>query len=296
SPILRLAVQPRTKADLDKMSLSLPRLMEEDPTILIQREPDTSETLLVGMGETHLEVAVERLQRKFGVDVKVQVPKVPYKETINSSTRSDYRHKKQTGGHGQFAHVFLELTPLPRGTGHTAFENRIVGGAISKNYVPAIEKGVNEAAQEGVLAGYPVVDMKATLRDGKEHPVDSSDICFKIAGAHAFKQGLSQAQPVLLEPIMRLRVEVPESLTGDIIGDLNTKRARVLGMSPQGGTNIIEALAPLAEVQHYLIDLRSRSQGRGRFTIEFSHYEEVPAHLTQRIVAERQQEKAAERA
>ncbi|MEE9201754.1 MAG: elongation factor G [Dehalococcoidia bacterium] len=296
TPILRLAVQPKTKADLDKMGLSLPRLMEEDPTILVQREPDTSETLLAGMGETHLEVAVERLQRKFGVDVKVQVPRVPYKETITVSAKADYRHKKQTGGHGQFAHVFLEVSPLPRGSGHTEFASRIVGGAISRNYIPAVEKGVQEAAHEGSLGGYPVVDVKATLYDGKEHPVDSSDICFKIAGSHALKEGLAQAQPVLLEPVMKLQVQVPETLTGDIIGDLNTKRAKVLGMSPQGGTNTIEALAPLAEVQRYLIDLRSMTQGRGKFTMEFSHYEEVPAHLTQRIVAEKQQAKVAEKA
>jgi elongation factor G len=270
--------------------------MEEDLTILVQREPDTSETLLAGMGETHLEVAVERLQRKFGVDVKVQVPRVPYKETVTTTAKADYRHKKQTGGHGQFAHVFLEVAPLPRGSGTTEFASRIVGGAISKNYIPAVEKGVHEAAQEGVLGGYPVVDVKATLYDGKEHPVDSSDICFKIAGSHALKEGLGQAQPVLLEPIMKLQVQVPEPLTGDIIGDLNTKRAKVLGMSPQGGINTIEALAPLAEVQRYLIDLRSMTQGRGKFTMEFSHYEEVPAHLTQRIVAQKQQAKVAEKA
>jgi elongation factor G len=296
TPILRLAVQPKTKADLDKMGVSLPRLMDEDPTIVVQREPDTNETLLAGMGETHLEVAVERLQRKFGVDVKVQVPRVPYKETITASAKGDYRHKKQTGGHGQFAHVYLEVEPLPRGSGHAEFASRIVGGAISRNYIPAVEKGVQEAAHEGVLAGYPVVDFKATLYDGKEHPVDSSDICFKIAGSHALKASLSEAQPVLLEPIMKLRVEVPEPLTGDIIGDLNTKRAKVLGMNPQGGINVIEALAPLAEVQRYLIDLRSMTQGRGKFTMEFSHYEEVPAHLTQRIIAGRQQEKTAEKA
>ncbi|MDP6509750.1 MAG: elongation factor G [Dehalococcoidia bacterium] len=296
SPILRMAVQPKTKADLDKMGLSLPRLMEEDPTISIQREADTSETLLAGMGETHLEVAVERLQRKFGLDVKVQVPRVPYKATVTTSAKADYRHKKQTGGHGQFAHVFLEVSPLPRGSGQIEFASRIVGGAISKSYIPAVEKGVMEASHDAGLGGYPVVDVKATLYDGKEHPVDSSDICFKIAGSHALKEGLSEAQPVLLEPVMKLQVEVPEPLTGEIIGDLNTKRAKVLGVNPQGGINVIEALAPMSEVQRYLIDLRSMTQGRGRFTMEFSHYEEVPAQLTQRIVAERQQEKGSEKA
>ncbi|MDP6099821.1 MAG: elongation factor G [Dehalococcoidia bacterium] len=295
TPILRMAVQPKTKADLDKMGLSLPRLMEEDPTILIQREADTGETLLAGMGETHLEVAVERLQRKFGLDVKVQIPKVPYKATVTTPAKADYRHKKQTGGHGQFAHVFLEISPLPRGSGRVEFASRIVGGAISKSYIPAVEKGVMEASHDAGLGGYPVVDVKATLYDGKEHPVDSSDICFKIAGSHALKEGLSEAQPVLLEPVMKIEVEVPEPLTGEIIGDLNTKRAKVLGMSPQGGINVIEALAPMSEVQRYLIDLRSMTQGRGRFTMEFSHYEEVPAQLTQRIVAEKQQDKASEK-
>jgi elongation factor G len=247
------------------------------------------------MGETHLEVAVERLQRKFGLDVKVQIPKVPYKATVTTPAKADYRHKKQTGGHGQFAHVFLEISPLPRGSGRVEFASRIVGGAISKSYIPAVEKGVMEASHDAGLGGYPVVDVKATLYDGKEHPVDSSDICFKIAGSHALKEGLSEAQPVLLEPVMKIEVEVPEPLTGEIIGDLNTKRAKVLGMSPQGGINVIEALAPMSEVQRYLIDLRSMTQGRGRFTMEFSHYEEVPAQLTQRIVAEKQQDKASEK-
>lgn len=286
SPILSLALHPQSKADLDKMGFVLPRLLEEDPVLKVRREQDTGETLLAGLGETHLEVAVERLKSKFGVEVKLEIPKVPYKETISTSAKADYRHKKQTGGHGQFAHVYLELEPLPRGSG-IQFEDRIVGMAISRNYIPAVEKGVYEAAQEGVLAGYPVVDVKAILYDGKEHPVDSSDICFKIAGAYAFKKALEQAKPLLLEPIMKLKVTVPEAFTGDIISDLNTKRARVLGMTPEGGKNTIEALVPLAEIQRYAIDLRSLTQGRGTFTIEFSHYEEVPPHLAQKIIAER---------
>jgi len=257
----------------------------------VRREADTNETILSGIGETQLEVAVDKMSRKFGVGVALETPKVPYKETITVSAKAEYKHKKQTGGHGQYGHVFLELKPLARGSGRE-FVDKIVGGTIPKNYIPAVEKGVNEAAQEGVLAGYPVVDIKSTVYDGSFHPVDSSDICFKIAGAQALKKGLSQGQPVLLEPIVTIKVTVPESFTGDIMGDLNNKRARVLGMNPEGGMNVIEAQVPLAEILRYAIDLKSMTQGRGRYTFEFSHYEEVPANIAQKIIAERQAEKA----
>jgi elongation factor G len=211
---------------------------------------------------------------------------IPYKETITTSTKAEYKHKKQTGGHGQYGHVLLELEPLPRGGGFE-FAKKIVGGAIPHNYVPSVEKGVNEAKQEGVLAGYPVVDVKVSLVDGSFHPVDSSDIAFKIAGAQALKKGLSQGQPVLVEPIMKLTITVPESYTGDITSDLNTKRGRVLGMNPGNGINVIEAQAPYAELLRYALNLRSLTQGRGNFVMEFGHYEEVPAHLSQKIIAER---------
>lgn len=290
SPVISMAVHPKTKADLDKMGSSLKRLVEEDPTLQIRNEKDTGETILSGMGETHIEVAAERLQRKFGVEVKLDWPQVPYKETITVKVQADYRHKKQTGGHGQFGHVYMEFEPLPRSTG-LEFVDRIVGGAISKNYISATEKGFMEGAQEGVIAGYPVADIRGTVYDGKEHTVDSSDICFKIAGAGALKKGLTDGKPVLLEPIVKMQISVPDSYTGDIMGDLNTKRAKVLGMSPQGGVNKIEAQVPLAEAQRYAIDLRSMTQGRGTFTLEFSHYEEVPAHVTQKIIAERAAEK-----
>ena len=291
-PIYSQAVQPKTKADLDKLGVALSRLTEEDPTLEVKRDPDTGETVLSGLGESQLEVAAEKMQRKFGVNVKLDAPRVPYKETITTSTRAEYKHKKQTGGHGQYGHVFLELEPLPRGS-NIEFAERIVGGAIPRNYIPAVEKGVMEAAQEGVLARYPVTDVKVTLYDGSFHPVDSSDICFKIAGAQALKKGLSQAQPVLLEPIMNLTVRTPEEFTGDIIGDLNTKRARVQGMHPEGKINVIEAQVPLAEILHYAIDLKSITQGRATYTIEFSHYEEVPSNIAQKIIAERQAEKAS---
>ena len=290
-PVFGEAVYPKTKADLDKLGVALSRLSEEDPTLKVSREADTGETVLSGLGETQLEVAAEKMQRKFGVGVKLETPKVPYKETITIPARAEYKHKKQTGGHGQYGHVFLELEPLSRGSGRE-FAGKIVGGAIPRNYIPAVEKGVNEAIQEGVLARYPVVDIKTTVYDGSFHPVDSSEICFKIAGAGALKKGLSQAQPVLLEPIMNIKVRVPEDFTGDIIGDLNTKRARVQGMTPEGGINIIEAQVPQAEILRYTIDLKTITQGRGSYSAEFSHYEETPPHITQKIVAEKQAEKA----
>ena len=290
-PTFNQAVHPKTKADLDKLGAALARLSEEDPTLRVHRDADTGETILSGLGDTHLGVAAEKMLRKFGVGVKLETPKVPYKETITIPAKAEYKHRKQTGGHGQYGHVLLELAPLPRGSG-SEFTDRVVGGRIPKNYIPAVEKGVNEAIQEGVLARYPVVSIKTTVYDGSYHPVDSSEICFKIAGAQALKKGLSQGQPILLEPIMNTKVTVPEDFTGDIIGDLNTKRARVLGMNPGGGINIIEAHVPLAEILHYAIDLKSITQGRGSFTVAFSHYEEVPPHFTQKIIAERQAEKS----
>jgi elongation factor G len=290
-PVFGQAVYPKTKTDLDKLGTALPRLAEEDPTLAVHRDADTNETILSGLGETHLEVTAEKMLRKFGVGVELKTPDVPYKETITVSTKAEYKHRKQTGGHGQYGHVLMEFEPLPRGSGHE-FVDKVVGGRIPKNYIPAVEKGVNEAIQEGVLAGYPVVDIKAIVYDGSYHPVDSSEICFKIAGAQAFKKGLSQGQPILLEPIVNMKVTVPQDFTGDIIADLNTKRARVQGMNPEGGVNVIEVQVPLAEILRYAIDLRSVTQGRGSYKIEFSHYEEVPAHITQKIIAEHQAKKA----
>ncbi len=286
-PVLCVAVHPKSKGDLDKMSTALPKITEEDMTIKIQRESGVGEMLLCGMGDAHLEVASEKLTRKFGVEVNLNIPKVPYKETITVPVNAEYKHKKQTGGHGQYGHVLLSLEPLTRGDGFE-FVEKIVGGAIPKNYIPAVEKGVNEARLEGVLAKYPAVDIKVTLYDGSFHSVDSSDMSFKIAGAQAFKKGLSQGQPVLLEPIVNMTITVPDSFTGDIIGDLNGKRARVIGMSPTDGMNVIQAQAPQGEVQRYAIDLRSMTQGRGTFTTKFSHFEEVPAPLAQKIISQKE--------
>jgi elongation factor G len=289
-PTFSEAVYPKTKTDIDKMGTALSRLVEEDPTLRVHRELGTSETILSGMGDTHLAVAAEKIQRKFGVNVELSVPKVPYRETITVPSKAEYKHKKQSGGHGQYGHVLLELEPLPE-RGDNEFGDRIVGGAVPKNYIPAVEKGVNEAYQEGIMAGYPVVGVKTTLYDGSFHPVDSSEICFKIAGSQAFKKGMNDGHPILLEPIMNLKVTVPGDLTGDIISDLNTKRARVLGMNPEGDNNVIEAQVPLAEVQRYAIDLKSMTQGRAVYEMELDHYEEVPAQITQKIIAERQAEK-----
>jgi elongation factor G len=281
-----MAIQPQEKTDLDKMSTVLPRICEEDPSLQTRREADTNEFIISGVGDNHLEIVREKIRRKFGVEVRLDLPMIPYKETITMSTKAEYKHRKQSGGHGQYGHVLLELEPLPRGGGFE-FAKKIVGGAIPHNYIPSVEKGVNEAKQEGVLAGYPVVDVKVSLYDGSFHAVDSSDIAFKIAGAQALKKGLSQGQPVLVEPIMNLTITVPEMYTGDITSDLNTKRGRVLGMNPSNGINVIEAQAPYAELLRYALNLRSLTQGRGSFVMGFDHYEEVPAHLSQKIIADK---------
>ena len=294
-PAFSAAVSPKTKADLDKMGSALQRIVEEDPSLRLERNADTGETVLSGMGDSHVEVALEKIRRKFSVDLAMNLPKVPYKETITGAAQAEYTHKKQTGGHGQYARVALEVQPLARGEGFQ-FANKTVGGVVPKQYVGSVEKGVLEALPDGVLAHYPMVDMKVILFDGREHPVDSSDIAFKIASSMALKKGALDAQPVLLEPIMTMQITVPEANTGDVISDLNGKRARVLGMTPRGAMTTVEAQAPLAEVQRYSADLRSMTQGRGFYSMTFSHYEEVPQHVTQRIVEAAQKEREAARA
>ena len=292
-PAFSAAITPKTKADLDKMGSALQRIVEEDPSLHLERSPDTGETILSGLGDSHVEVALEKIRHKFSVDLEMTMPRVPYRETVHGTATAEYTHKKQTGGHGQFARVEVKVEPLPRGTGHE-FENKTVGGAVPKQYVSSVEKGVLEAMQEGVLARYPMIDMKVMLVDGKEHPVDSSDIAFKIATVQAVKQGAQDAHPVLLEPIMNMKITVPEVNMGEIISDLNGKRARVQGMTPTGSMTTVEAQAPMAEVQHYSADIRSMTQGRGHFMMSFSHYEEVPAHAAQKVIeaAEKQREAA----
>ncbi len=289
------AVYPKTKVDVDKMGAALARLVEEDPTLLMHRDLDMADTILSGIGGTQLEVAVDKMQRKFGVNVDLKPPKVAYKETIKIAARGEHKHKKQSGGHGQYGHACLKVEPLPRGSGFE-FADQVAGGTIPRNFIPAVEKGVQEAIQEGVLARYPLVDLKAIVYDGSYHPVDSSEMCFKIAGSMALKKCVQAAQPILLEPIMELTITVPDEYTGEILSDLNTKRGQVLGMNPGGGKNIILAKAPLAEVLRYSIDLKSMTQGRASFTMKFDHYEEVPALVAKRIIAEREAEKVAEKA
>ena len=280
-----VAVYPRSKQDVDKMSASLARMAEEDPSLRVYRDLDTGEVLLAGLGDVHVEVTEEKIRRKFGTDLMLQTPKIPYKETITSAARVEYKHKKQTGGHGQYGHVFLELEPLPK-SGGFEFGSKVVGGSVPREYFPAVEKGVVRSLEEGSVAGYPVVDIKVILYDGSFHPVDSSGMSFEIAGGYAFRKGLSLAQPVLLEPIMSASIRVPDTFTGDVTGDLNTKRARILGMTPQDGYTTIDVEAPQAEMLRYSTDLRSLTQGRGSFSIEFDHYEPVPAHLTPKIAGE----------
>ena len=283
SPVYQMAVHPKSKADLDKMTSALSRISEEDPSLKVIREPDTLEMLLGGLGDTHVSVAVEKMKRKFGAEIQLETPKVPYKETIASRAKVEYRHKKQTGGHGQFGHVWLELEPLERGAGFQ-FDSKVVGGSVPREYIPSVQKGCLKAIGDGVTAGYPVVDLKATLVDGSFHPVDSSGVSFEIAGGHALSKGIKEASPILLEPIMVAQITVPESDTGDVMGDLNSRRARILGMTPLGeGTTLIEAEVPQAEMLRYATELRSQTQGRGSFTLQSGHYEEVPAHLTQQI-------------
>ena len=293
NPVYERAVYPKSKADLDKMTSALARIAEEDPGLTVRRESGTLELLLGGLGDTHVEVAVEKMKRKFGVEIALERPKVPYMETIAGATKVEYRHKKQSGGHGQYGHVWLEIQPLPRGAGFE-FDVKVVGGSVPREYYPSVEKGVRQALSGGVIAGFPVVDLKATLVDGSSHSVDSSGIAFEIAGNQALSKGVREAKPTLLEPVLRATITVPDSYSGDIIGDLNGKRGKILGMNPQGdGTSEIEAEVPQSEMRRYATDLRSQTQGRGSFTVEYDHYEEVPAHLVERVVDETREREEA---
>ncbi|MBI2935839.1 MAG: elongation factor G [Chloroflexi bacterium] len=293
TPLYTQAVYPKTKADTDKLGTALNRLVEEDPTVSFVREPDTGEALLVGLGDAHLDVALQRAQRKFGVNLLLQPPKVPFKETITAPTQVEHRHRQQSGGHGHYAHVFLRLEPLARGHG-IEFGLEVVGGAVPKEFFAPVEKGVRRACAEGAIAGYPLVDMRVVLYDGSSHPVDSAAIDFETAGFFGLKKGVQQDGPVLLEPVMLVKVMAPDSATGDVIGDLNSKRARILGMTPQGnGFSIVEAHVPLMEVQTYALSLRSLTQARGTFSIAFDHYQEIPPHLAQRVVEQSKRAKEA---
>ncbi len=284
-PALSYAIKPKSKGDEEKVSQSLARLLEEDPSLKVRRDEATRENILSGMGQQHIEVTVERLKTKFGVEVEMAIPKIPYKETIKGKTSLQSRYKKQTGGRGQFGDVWLEIEAQPRG-GDFEFVNKIVGGAVPRQYIPAVEKGIREAMVEGVQAGYPVTDVKVTLFDGSFHAVDSSEMAFKIAASMGFKKGFMECKPVLLEPIVNLDVTVPDDFMGAVIGDLNSRRGKVMGMDPQSGEQIVKAQVPMAEILTYAPDLRSMTEGRASFAVSFSHYEELPAHLAEKVIEE----------
>ena len=285
-PVISMAIEPKTKKDQEKLSQVLNKFMKEDPTFKASVDPETGQTLIHGMGELHLEIIVDRMKREYGIEVNVGKPQVAYKETIKGKAVAEGKFIRQTGGRGQYGHVVIEVEPLERGQGFV-FENAIVGGVIPKEFIPAVEEGVKEAMQNGVLAGYPVVDVKVKLFDGSYHEVDSSEMAFKIAGSMAFKEAAKKAGLVLLEPIMEVEVETPEDYVGDVIGDLNSRRGRIVGMENKGVITAIKAYVPLAEMFGYATTLRSLTQGRGTFIMKFSHYDEVPQHIAEQIIGER---------
>lgn len=289
NPVLARAMVPKTRADEEKISHSLIRLSEEDPTLKVERDAQTHELLISGMGAEHLDVTIERLKRRFGVEVDMKPPKIPYRETICGKTKIQGKHKKQSGGHGQFGDAWLEISPLPRGGGFE-FESRIVGGAIPKTYIPAVEKGVHEAMAQGVLANFPMVDVKVVLYDGSYHDVDSSEMAFKIAGSIGFKKGVLECKPILLEPIMTMEVIVPSEFVGDVIGDINSKRGKILGVDADGDNQSIRTHVPMASILNYAPELRALTSGRGMFVMEFDHYDVVPEHLTAKIIEETKKE------
>jgi elongation factor G len=291
-PVMSFALEPKSKTDIEKVSLGLHKLVEEDPTLEFVRNQETKEMILSGMGQLHVDVTFEKLRRKYGAEVIVHTPKVPYKETIRKMSQAQGKYKKQTGGHGQYGDCWLQLDPLPRGQGFQ-FANQIVGGAIPRNFIPAVEKGVIESMQEGILAGFPVVDVRVAVYDGSYHTVDSSEMSFKIAGSMGFKKALEGAHAVLLEPIMTVDVTAPDDAVGSVIGDLNGRRGRILGVTAKGSTQTIKALVPLAEMLKYSLSLNAVTGGRGLYSMEFSTYEEVPRDLASRVIEEHKAAKQA---
>ncbi len=288
-PTFSVAIEPKSKKDEDKLSGSIGRILEEDPTIVVEKNIETKQTILKTMGDTHLEIIQEKLAKKYGVEVVSKEMRIPYRETIRANVKVEGKHKKQSGGAGQYGHVWIEFEPYAEG--EFAFDEKVFGGSVPRQYFPAVEKGLMEAIEEGVLAGYPVTNIKATLYDGSYHAVDSSEIAFKMAAKLAFRKGMESARPVLLEPIVNAEIEVPDQYMGDIIGDLNSKRGRVQGMEPSGSMQVIKAQVPLAEMARYTIDLKSMTQGRGKYKMEVSHYEEVPGQNTDKIIEKARREK-----
>ncbi|KXG44897.1 elongation factor G [Tepidibacillus infernus] len=283
-PVIRLSVEPKTKADQDKMGLALAKLAEEDPTFKTHTDEETGQTIIAGMGELHLDIIVDRLRREFKVEANVGAPQVAYKETIRKPAKVEGKFVRQSGGRGQYGHVWIEFEPLEPGQGFI-FENKIVGGVVPKEYIPAVQAGIEESMQNGMLAGYPVIDLKATIVDGSYHDVDSSEMAFKIAGSMALKAAKSKCDPVLLEPVMKVEVTVPEEYMGDVMGDLNSRRGRIEGMEAASGAQNIRAMVPLAEMFGYATALRSRTQGRGNYSMHFDHYEEVPKSIAETVIA-----------
>ena len=290
-PVLSYAIEPKSRGDEDKISTAMHRLEEEDPSIRYSRDPQTKELLLSGQGQLHIEVTVAKLKRRFGVDVNLKPPRIPYRETIKAPTEAHGRHKKQTGGHGQFGDCKIRMEPLPRGSDFE-FVDDIFGGAIPRQFVPAVEKGIQDARTRGYLAGFPVVDFRVTVFDGSYHDVDSNELSFKLAGSLAFKDGMTRARPTILEPVMNLEVYAPADYAGDLMGDLNGRRGRIAGMDTRGGTTIIKAQVPMSEMLTYEQHLTSATGGRGSYHMEYSHYDEVPAHLQTKIIAAAKAESA----
>ena len=283
-PVISVAVEPKTKNDQEKMGIALQKLAEEDPTFRVRTDQETGQTIISGMGELHLEIIVDRMLREFKVDCNVGNPQVAYRETIRKSAKAEGKFVRQSGGHGQYGHCWLELTPQEPGEGFT-FENKIVGGVIPKEFINPIENGVREAMDNGVIAGYPMVDVKVTVYDGSYHEVDSSEMAFKIAGSMAFRNGAEKANPVLLEPYVKVEVIVPEEYMGDVMGDINSRRGRIEGMEARNGAQVINAFVPLSEMFGYSTDLRSKTQGRGNYSMEVSYYDEVPKNIAEGIIA-----------
>jgi elongation factor G len=283
-PVISVAVEPSTKNDQDKMGIALQKLAEEDPTFKVRTDPETGQTIISGMGELHLQIIVDRMLREFKVDCKVGEPQVAYRETIRKTAQAEGKFVRQSGGHGQYGHCWIEISPNEVGKGFE-FESKIVGGVIPKEYINPIEAGVKQAMENGVLAGYPMVDVKAVVYDGSFHEVDSSEAAFKIAGSIAFKAAAEKAKPVLLEPYVKVEVTVPESYMGDVIGDFNSRRGRIDGMEPRSGLQVIHGFVPLSEMFGYSTDLRSKTQGRGNYSMEVAYYDEVPKNIADTIIA-----------
>ncbi len=293
---MTMAVLPKKVKVMKKISQGLSKLLDEDPTFKVSRDQENAETLVSGIGETHVEVLASKLKSKFGIDVILQDPKIPYRETIKGSSDVQGKHKKQSGGHGQYGDVKIKFEPRRDGELDLEFVDKVVGGVVPRNYIPAVEKGLRDCLKKGVLAGYPVIGIKATLHDGSYHPVDSSEMAFKVAASLAYKKGMENAKPVILEPIMKVKIIIPDEYMGDIISDINKKRGRVIGMEPEGNNEKVIADIPLSEMFKYATDLRSMTQGRGSFSMEFEKYEEVPSTEVDKIIEDAKKKKEAKEA